>query len=264
MEIKKRNVFITGANRGIGRAFAVECAKDQAHLFLVVRQMKGHEEFVQELESQGAKSVQLIEADLSCSVAVKELCEMAQDLQVDILFNNAGMLTGGLFEDQEWQDIQQMFQVNQIALMQLTQALLPGMLKRKRGKIINNSSVAAIMQFPCASTYAASKAAVLAFTNSLKQELRGTGVSTLLLITPGIKTRMYDQISELYGSHIEFEPSSQISTTQYARMIREAVIEDLEDLKPAQLTATGLGLTVAHYLPKIFQLGVRQKFSRKK
>ena len=75
---------------------------------------------------------------------------------------------------------------------------------------------------------------------------------------------MYDQISELYGNHIEFEPSSQISTKQYARMIREAVIEDLELLKPAQLTATGLGLTVAEYLPKIFQLGVRQKFSRKK
>jgi len=233
------------------------CARDKAHLHLVVR--KNDPELLAEIESSGAKSVTLWVADLSSRSGVQKLLDQLQEEKIDILFNNAGMLTGGLLEEQPLDDIYGMLQVNINALIHLTHGLLPGMLQRKRGKIINNSSVSAYMHFPCASTYAASKAAVAAFTDCLHAELKNTSVSTLLLITPGIKTRMFDEIENLYGKNFSV-PQESISSTKYAEMIREAIIEDLTIMEPSGLT--GVGLKVAKYLPKVFSYEVSRRFKR--
>ena len=181
-------------------------------------------------------------------------------VKVDILFNNAGVLTGGLLEEQSVDEIYDVFQVNLSALVHLTQGVLPGMLKRQRGKIINNSSVSAIMHLPGASTYGASKAAVLAFTESLKNELYETEVSTLALVTPGIKTRMFDEIAVKYGKNFKEVPDDTLSPQVYAQMIREAVLNDLTILEPQGLT--GVGLRIAKYAPQLFDWGARRKFKR--
>lgn len=257
MEISKRHVLVTGASRGIGRAFAMMCAEDGGHLHLVLR--KSDEELIRDLERAGAKSVQVWLADLSSRSSVSELLEKLKDVPVDILFNNAGQLTGGLLEAQPLDDIYQMFQVNVNSLVHLTHGLLPGMVQRKRGKIINNSSVSAYMHFPCASTYAASKAAVAAFTDCIRLELKETGVTTLLLITPGIKTRMFDEIDTLYSKNIEV-PQDSISPAQYAKMIREAIINDIPVLEPSGLT--GVGLRTAKYARSLFEFAVMRRFKR--
>lgn len=251
--------MITGANRGIGRAFAKSCAEDGAHLHLVVR--KKETSLVKEMEEAGAASVTLWTADLSSRNSLEKLVEAMSDVKIDILFNNAGILTGGPLEKQSLDEIYEVFQVNTTALAHLTWAFLPKMLKRKRGKIINHSSVAAVMHFPGASTYGASKAAVLGFTESLKNELSGTGVSTLLLVTPGVKTRMYEDVTSKYeknyGSDI---PKDALSPQTYAKMIREAVLNDLSILEPQGLT--GIALRVARYVPRVFDWGVRRRFKR--
>lgn len=249
--------MITGANRGIGRAFAKVCAENKAHLHLVVR--KKEAELQYEMIAAGAASVTLWEADLSNRDSVKKLVQQTAELKLDILFNNAGLLTGGLLEEQSMAEIYDLIQVNVTSLIHLTHAFLPGMLARKSGKIINNSSVSAIMHFPLASTYAASKAAVLAFTDCLRPELQGTGVSTLLLITPGIKTRMFDDIDVRYSKHLKV-PKDSISPQKYADMIKEAVLNDLDVLEPQGLT--GASLQVAKYLPGVFSWGVRARFKR--
>ena len=257
MEIKNRHVLITGANRGIGKAVAKMCAEEKAHLHLVVR--KEDPELTETLKKFGAKSLTTYEADLSQSRAIAKLLDQLQDQTIDVVFNNAGKLTGGLLEQQNFADIEQMLSVNVNAVIQITQGVLPGMLKRKRGKIINNSSVSAYMHFPCASTYAASKAAVVAFTNSLREELKDTGVSTLLLITPGVKTRMFNEIEKYYGKNLEI-PQDSISPSKYAMMIREAILQDLEMLEPGGLTK--VGLKVAQYLPPLFRYAVGKRFHR--
>src|SRR5690606_27324673 len=122
-------------------------------------------EILKELKNEGAKSVTIWEADLSTRDGVQNLLDKLADTPIDILFNNAGILTGGLLETQNLDEVYKMFQINVNSLVHLTHGLLPGMLSRKRGKIINNSSVSAYMNFPSASTYSASKAAVAAFTN---------------------------------------------------------------------------------------------------
>jgi short-subunit dehydrogenase len=257
MEITNRHVLVTGASRGIGHAFAMMCAEDGAHLHLVLR--KQDEELLRDLEKAGAKSVQVWLADLSSRASVSEVLEKLKEVPVDILFNNAGQLTGGLIENQSLDDIYKMFQVNVNSLVHLTHGLIPGMILRKRGKIINNSSVSAYMHFPCDSTYAASKAAVAAFTDCIRLELKETGVTTLLLVTPGIKTRMFDEIDTLYSKNLEV-PQDSISPSQYAKMIRDAIINDISVLEPGGLT--GFGLRTAKYVRPLFELAVLSRFKR--
>ncbi len=257
MEIKNRQVLITGASSGIGRAFAKVCAQDKAHLHLVLR--KNNPELLAELKEAGAKSIKVWEADLSHRASVDKLVNQLHDQTIDILFNNAGLFTGGFIEKQSMPAVHEMIQVNVTALIQLTHAVLPGMLKRKRGKIINNSSVAAYMHAPSASTYVATKAAVVAFTNSIRVELKETPVSTLLLITPAIKTKMLEDIESVFGDKLKV-PQEFLLPSKYADMIREAVLEDLSVLEPTGLT--GFGLKIAKFVPPLFQFGMQKRFTR--
>jgi short-subunit dehydrogenase len=257
MEITGRHILITGANRGIGRAFAKVCAEDKANLHLVVRNEDA--ELVNELNTLGAKSVTIWNANLSDRSAVASLVQKLKDVQIDILFNNAGQLTGGLLEEQSMPEVNEMLQVNVNSLIELTHGILPGMLERKRGKIINNASVAAYMYFPSNSTYAASKAAVVAFTQCLSLELKDTGVSTLLLITPAIKTRMLDKVVDVFSKHMEV-PEDSLSPSQYVKMIREAILHDLEVVEPSGLT--GWALKAAKFVKPLYDFEVKRRFHR--
>ena len=128
--------------------------------------------------------------DLGSRESIDESCaELGDEPQtIDVIVNNAGLVTGGLLEEQDLDEIYAMFQVNLVAVVQLTQAVLPGMIERGSGQIVNNASISGYAYFPAATTYAASKAGVVAFTESLRRELKDTGVSTLHLVTPGVDT----------------------------------------------------------------------------
>lgn len=259
MEIRGKHVLITGANRGIGRALARVIAEDQAHLHVVVR---GDDSGIaDDLKKHGAASVKIWRGDLSSREATQALLDQLKDQEIDILVNNAGQLTGGLIEDQPLDDIYQMFQVNLLSLIHLTRGLIPGMVARKRGKIVNNASVIAHMPMPCASTYAASKAGVVAFTNCISAELKGTGVSAMTLLTPGVKTRMFNDIDVKYGDHTAV-PRQAMSTAEYAKMVREAILLDLPILEPKG--ATGIGLKIAQYATPLFRWQVQRNFHREK
>jgi short-subunit dehydrogenase len=257
MKITAAHFLITGANRGIGRAVAQAAAIKGAHVHLVMRQPDRVLEEI--LQKNGAASVRTWVADLGFRSGVERLLNDLKDQPIDILFNNAGLLTGGLIEEQPLDEIYSMFQVNLNSLVHLTQGLLPSMLARKRGKIINNSSVSAFMHFPCASTYAASKAAVVAFTDCLEAELKNTGVSTLCLVTPGIKTRMFDEIDKKYSKNFDI-PTDHISPEEYASRIIAAIEADQTYLMPKG--ATALGLWIARYLPPIFRAAIQRRFYR--
>lgn len=257
MKLQNSHILITGANRGIGLAVTKMCAQEHANLHLVVR--KADANLVEQLLNLGALSVKLWITDLAVQTEVENLISELKDQQIDILFNNAGQLTGGLLENQNIKDIYNMLQVNLLSLIQLTHGLLPQMLKRNQGKIINNASVSAIMHFPCASTYAASKAAIFAFTQCLNLELRDTGLTTLCLITPGIKTRMFDEIEEKYGTHLETSLNS-ISPDLYAQKIKAAILSDQEELIPSGYEGAALRLT--QWFPQLFKSIVQKKFKR--
>ncbi|MDQ4041390.1 MAG: SDR family NAD(P)-dependent oxidoreductase, partial [Actinomycetota bacterium] len=113
----------------------------------------------------------------------------------------------------------------------------PWMLERGLGKVVNNASISGYAFFPAASTYAASKAGVVAFTESLRRELRGTGVSTLHLVTPGVNTDMLDDTEQAYGRHLDTSGWQKQEPQEWAAKVVDAIRDDRAVLGPGGKTA---------------------------
>lgn len=260
MEIKNSYVLITGASRGIGLSVAKAMAQQKCHLIITLR--KEDKEIETELLRLGALSVKVMIADFASRAGVDAFCAriVSENQRVDILFNNAGLLTGGLLEQQKLDDIYSMMQVNLLAVIQLCHFFIPRMIQAGRGKIINNASVSGKMFIPCANTYAASKAGVVALTESLQGELTGTPVTTLLLITPGVKTEMYDKISDDYGKNLDLSFMSSIPSSEWAQKIVDAVLSDQTHLYPSG--GTSMGVFMGHHFPALFRKIILKKFKR--
>jgi uncharacterized protein len=193
MELTGTTVLVTGANRGIGRAIAERLAREPvAEILLGARDPAT----VAPLAKGRAIAV-----DLSSREAIDRSC--AGLPAVDVLVNNAGLMTGGLLEEQDVEDVYAMFQVNLVAVAHLTARVLPAMLERGRGLIVNNASISGYAWFPAASTYAAAKAGVVALSESLRRELAPAGIEVMHLVTPGVQTDMLDATREAYGGHMD-------------------------------------------------------------
>jgi short-subunit dehydrogenase len=257
MEVKNKNIVITGASRGIGWELAKALAKEQASLHLVQRTWDSNK--LDELKTLGAVKVVPWTCDLTKTESIINLGNSLAKENIDILINNAGILTGELLEKQTNIEIVDVFQLNLVASALLIKSVLPGMLVRRAGKIINNTSVSAYMRFPCATTYAAAKSGLLAMTECLETELSNTGVATLALVTPGIKTDMFDQIKASYGKYFD-SPADYISAEDYAIQIITAIKRDDRYLMPKG--ATRLGLFMTKYTPSLFKKFVVGNFDR--
>ncbi len=257
MEIRNRNVVITGSSRGIGWELARAIAKEGATLHLVQRTWDSKK--IDELKNLGAAKVVTWTCDLTQTQNIIDLGKNLAKENIDILVNNAGILTGELLEKQSDNEIVDVFQLNLVASALLIKAVLPSMINRRSGKIVNNTSVSAYMRFPCATTYAAAKSGLLALTECLETELTGTGVNTLSLVTPGIKTDMFDQIKTSYGKYFD-SPSDYITAEAYAQQIVGAIKKDKAYLMPSG--ATRFGLFMTKYTPGIFKKFVIGNFNR--
>jgi short-subunit dehydrogenase len=213
MDLTGRTALVTGANRGIGRAL---------------------------VETLGAMpAVTPVRLDLSSRGEIDAAADaLGDDLaSVDVLINNAGQFTGGLLEEQDAADIYAMLQVNLVAVMHLTQRVLPGMLARGRGSIVNNTSIVGYAHMPAVTTYAASKAGVVAFSESLRRELRGTGVDVLHVVTPGVSTRMLDETDAQYGRYADTSSWDRIEPGEWARKVVAAIESGDHVLGPGGKTA---------------------------
>jgi short-subunit dehydrogenase len=260
MKTKNLTTLITGGLSGIGKAVAKKAAADNNHLILVQRRTDAN--FDNELKKLGAASVRQISLDLADLKNVDALVATLEkdSIEIDILFNNAGVLTGGVLEDQDAKKIENMLKVNLTSPILLTKKILPSMLKRKTGKIINNCSVTAKIPIPAASTYGASKAGLLHFTNCLRQELRGTGVSTLTLITPGVKTDMFDDIHQQYKKNIDTRFLTSITADEWAEQVWKAIEGDEHTLLPKGSERVGVFLST--YLPSLIEGRFDRYFQR--
>jgi short-subunit dehydrogenase len=225
--------LVTGANRGIGLALARRLAQEPlARLLVGVRSLERYVEV--SAPAGGAREIRPVRMDLSGREAIEASCaELGDDLsEVDLLVNNAGLMTGGLLEEQDIEQVYAMFQVNLAGVAHLTARVLPGMLSRRRGKVVTNASISGYAFFPAATTYAASKAGVVAFTESLRRELKGTGVSTLHLITPGVDTGMLEDTEQVYGRYMDTSGWERQSPEEWTGKILTAIRADQRKLEP--------------------------------
>jgi short-subunit dehydrogenase len=246
VKIEGAKILITGSNRGIGLALAQELNRRGAIIYGGMRDPSGFEG-----DFENASNFHPVACDLGDRGSIEQFLNDMKDEDFDAVVNNAGQLTGGLIEDQDLDAIYSMFQVNLVGLIHLTRGLIPNMVKRGKGKIINNASVSGVMHLPCASTYAAAKTGVVAFTNSINLELKDTGVTTLTLLTPGIKTRMFDEISNLYGDKMDVSSLSSITPEEYAKEVTKCIEKDKLFYNPGG--SVGVALWLARHLPGVFR-----------
>ncbi len=198
MTLKRNIALITGASSGIGEAFAWVCAEHQYDLILVARNIKKLNILAARLTEEHAIEVSVRECDLTVPDDIKKLTEslLFEGTPIEILINNAGMLEHGAFVDIPSETHQNILQLNVLALTAIASQLLPSMVARGHGRLLNVASIGAFQPLPSVATYAASKAFVLSLSESLAEELRDTGV-TVTALCPGLTaTNMMTQAQE--------------------------------------------------------------------
>ena len=191
-KIMKGTALITGASAGIGEALAREFAKNGHDLILVARSADKLKKLAVELGKAHSIRAIALPCDLGTTDAAEKLHAQAsrRGLVVDILINNAGVLHEGPFWETKLDAHQQLLQLNIGALIALTHLFVPGMIERKHGRILNLASTSAFQPIPYLSTYAASKAFVLSFSEALNIELKGKGVKVTALCPGFTETEM--------------------------------------------------------------------------
>jgi short-subunit dehydrogenase len=183
VEPARESVLITGASGGIGEEFAKLFASKGHDLILASR---NGEKLGRLAASLAGVRVELLPIDLSAADApgkVQAFLE-SKNLTVDVLVNNAGFGTFGPFAENDLDAELAQIQLNVTTLTHLTKLMLPGMIRRGRGKILNVASTAAFQPGPLMAVYYATKAYVLSFSEALANELKGSGV-TVTCLCPG-------------------------------------------------------------------------------
>lgn len=180
MRIRGARVVLTGASSGIGRLAALRLARAGAEVWAVAR----NEERLAALAAERPGIVAFpadvsVEADRAALVAAA-----AGHGPIDALVNNAGLGWSGLVADMDAADVRLLFEVNVLGLIDLTQRVLAGMLARRRGHVVNVASVAGWVAAPPLTVYSATKFAVIGFSEGLRRELQGRGV-TVGVVSPG-------------------------------------------------------------------------------
>ncbi len=183
-----RWALVTGASSGIGLAFARALRRRGWHVAVAARRIGRLRQLVEEL---GGESVaRAIQSDLGQPDGPARLVAMleAEGVELDLLVNNAGLGQSGLFADEPGQRALEIVDVNVRAVVDLTRRVLPGLVARRRGAILNVVSMSAFQPVPRLAVYAASKAFVLSFTEALSVELAGTGVRVQALCPGNVPT----------------------------------------------------------------------------
>jgi short-subunit dehydrogenase len=188
--------LVTGASSGIGEALAGLFAAAGHDLVLVARSADKLKALAAVLSARHGTRVRVEPADLSKPGAAETLAVRLKRARVpvDVLVNNAGVLAQGRFTAMDAASHQQIIDLNISGLTAMLSAFVPTMVARGAGRVLNVASIASFQPVPSLATYAASKAYVLSLTESLSEELRGSGVS-ITALCPGITaTGMLDQV----------------------------------------------------------------------
>lgn len=208
----------------MGLEFARVYAKNGYNLVVVARSEGKLYQLKSELENTYDVEVTVYAKDLSEKDAgydVFDFC-LENNIQVDVLVNNAGFGDFENFVEADWKKQYDMVQVNIVALMQLTRCFAPKMVKRKNGKILNLSSVAVFCAGSKMSVYYASKEYVRSFSEALAEELKGTGV-TVTALCPGPTSTGFEQAAEMKNSKMFtfFKPATAKEVTEAGFTARE-------------------------------------------
>jgi 3-oxoacyl-[acyl-carrier protein] reductase len=195
--MKDRVAFVTGASQGIGWACAVELAKAGARVVGGARQQDKLARLVEEIRASGGEAA-AVELNLRSQDSIRAAAEKARELygNIDILVNNAGVTRDGLAMRMSVEQWSEVIDTNLTGTFQAIQAVLPGMVRARWGRIINISSVVGLAGNPGQANYVASKAGLIGLTKALAQEVASRNI-TVNAVAPGfIQTAMTESLDE--------------------------------------------------------------------
>lgn len=194
--LKEKIVCITGASSGIGRACAREFARHGSQLLLAARRMERLSTLAEELKREHGTRTHVITLDVRDTAAVDSAFTSlpAEWKEIDILVNNAGLSRGldRLYEG-KLQDWDEMIDTNIKGLLYVTRQVLPGMVARKRGHVLNLGSIAGHHVYPGGNVYCATKFAVNALSHAMRMDLLGTGVR-VCSVEPGLVETEFSEV----------------------------------------------------------------------
>jgi uncharacterized protein len=197
----RTTALITGASGGLGEQFARLAAADGYDLALVARSKDALEALGKELSKKHGIRATAIAEDLSDSLSCDRIVKKLKDAKIGLLVNNAGFGDFGRFAVSDPERDSQMIRLNVESLTRLTRLMLPGMLKRKQGRILNVASTAAFEPGPLMAVYYATKAYVLSLSLALSEETRRTGV-TVTCLCPGPTATGFEKHANLGKSKL--------------------------------------------------------------
>lgn len=220
--------LITGASSGLGEEFALQLAPSVKHLVLVARREPLLNALGDRIRAAfPGVEVSVFAADLAAELDRVKLVDAlgARGMVPDLLVNNAGLGDYGEFATSEWPRLEAMLKVNIEALTHLTHAMVPGMIRRKAGAVINVSSLASLLPIPDFAVYAATKAYVTSFSEALRIELKGHGIP-VLAVCPG-------PVHTGFGEVARRSPDSRLPVSEFFCVPKEQVVR--ESLRALQL-----------------------------
>ena len=253
MKLDDCSALITGASSGIGREFARQLAKCARRIVLVARRSERLANLRDELLNQNPNlDVHVRVVDLTDNAQIESLIDsLARDkVDVDLLINNAGLGDSGPFATSDSIRNEQMALVNVMALTSLTRRLLPHMVAKRRGGILNVSSSAGFLPIPGDAVYAATKAYVTSFSEALRAELRGTGVS-VCAVCPGPVRTEFQEVAKRPGGQPEM--GSKIFFVS-VRQVARAGLAALEADRPVVIP--GFAMKFAMFLSRLMPMPV--------
>lgn len=193
MSKEKPGIWITGASSGIGRAAAIEFAKTGAKVFVSGRRALELERINSEMDSDNI-SVEVFPCNIASHTNVDQTVKKISAIsKIDCLINNAGITSFKLAEDNSINEINDIIQTNLLGSIYAIKSVLPQMISNKSGTIINILSIVTKKTFTKSSAYAASKAGLLGYTNSLREELRKYNIKVINVIPGATDTSMWSK-----------------------------------------------------------------------
>ncbi|MCD7033264.1 SDR family oxidoreductase [Metabacillus sp. GX 13764] len=245
--LKNKLVVITGASSGIGEKTAWHAAKRGAVPVLLARREAKLSELSQKLQSECGIAVPYYQLDVQDTGRIEAVFrEILQQFGcIDVLVNNAGFGVFNTVEDASLDEMRRMFEVNVYGLVACTKMVLPAMKNQGSGHIINIASIAGKMATPKSSLYSATKHAVLGFTDSLRMETRGSGIS-VTAVNPGpIKTDFF-QTADKSGEYTKNVERWMLDADQVA----EAIVKNM--LKPKREISLPRWMNAGSTLYRVF------------
>lgn len=206
LDLHHRTALVTGASSGIGRAIARVLARDVAALVLVARRRDRLDDLAGELRAARPDLRVLVrDVDLTDRAATSAMMDAleAEGVAIDVLVNNAGFGDRGLLDERPWSKIEALLELNVIAATFLMHRVLPGMIARGSGGVLNVGSVAGILSKPGSAVYGASKSYLNALSEAMHAELRSTGVIVTGVLPGPVPTEFGAMASKLDAAPVQ-------------------------------------------------------------